>query len=292
MYTIGKRGSAADFRTAADALAARGVEIVTIPRGGETTYHGPGQLVVYPIVSLRPLGVGARAYVEGLEDVVVRTLGRYGIAARVSTVGLPCRPRCPCGWCEGHKGSASCVGPAVQQTLFHPCVLPFTTSAAASRSTPLQGRVPGKTGVWVGERKIGAIGVRISQGVTSHGAALNVSTDLSAFQHIVPCGTPDKEVTSIHRQLAAGQPWRQEVQQQASQQDEAQRLKRQLAAQGLAGAAAASGAAPPLQAPSMQQVADCLLDDFAAHFGFTHFEPLPDVCQLAADLGCYDASPS
>lgn len=84
VYTIGKRGSVADFRTAADALAARGAEIVTIPRGGETTYHGPGQLVVYPIVSLRGLGVGARAYVEGLEDVLVRTLGRYGIAARVS----------------------------------------------------------------------------------------------------------------------------------------------------------------------------------------------------------------
>lgn len=88
MYTIGKRGSAADFRTAADTLAASGAEVVSIPRGGETTYHGPGQLVVYPIVSLRPLGVGARAYVEGLEDVLVRTLGRYGIAARVSCAGV------------------------------------------------------------------------------------------------------------------------------------------------------------------------------------------------------------
>lgn len=171
-------------------------------------------------------------------------------------------------------------------------VLPFTCPLPHPHLPLVQGRVPGKTGVWVGERKIGAIGVRISQGVTSHGAALNVSTDLSAFQHIVPCGTPDKEVTSIHRQLAAGQPWRQEVQQQASQQQEAQRLEQQLAAQGLAGAAAASRAAPSLQAPSMQQVADCFLDDFAAHFGFTQFEPLPDVCQMAADLGCFDASPS
>ncbi|PRW44247.1 Octanoyltransferase [Chlorella sorokiniana] len=236
VYTIGKRGSAADFRTAADALAAHGAEIVTIPRGGETTYHGPGQLVVYPIVSLRLLGVGARAYVEGLEDVLVRTLGRYGIAAR--------------------------------------------------------GRVPGKTGVWVGERKIGAIGVRISQGVTSHGVALNVSTDLSAFQHIVPCGTPDKEVTSIHRQLAAGQQWAHQGQQQASQQEQPgeQREQQQPAAPGMAGLAAA--AASSLQAPSLQQVADCFLDDFAAHFGFTQFEPLPDVCQLAAELGCCNTSTS
>lgn len=84
---MGKRGSAADFHTAAEALAAGGAEVVAVPRGGETTYHGPGQLVVYPIVSLRELGVGARAYVEGLEDCMVRTLGRYGIAARVSICG-------------------------------------------------------------------------------------------------------------------------------------------------------------------------------------------------------------
>ena len=158
---------------------------------------------------------------------------------------------------------------------------------------PAQGRVPGKTGVWVGERKIGAIGVRISQGITCHGAALNVSTDLSAFQHIVPCGTPDKEVTSIHRQLAAGQPWPAHSQQQGEQQQLGEPGGQQAPTQGAAaGAAAAVAVAPSLEAPSLQQVADCFLDDFAAHFGFTQFERLPDVNQLAAQLGCYELSGS
>jgi lipoyl(octanoyl) transferase len=83
---MGKRGSPSDFRVDPQALAARGAELAAPPRGGETTYHGPGQLVVYPIVSLRELGVGPRAYVEGLEDVMVRTLGRHGISARVSSI--------------------------------------------------------------------------------------------------------------------------------------------------------------------------------------------------------------
>jgi lipoyl(octanoyl) transferase len=64
-----------------------------------------------------------------------------------------------------------------------------------------RGRVPGKTGVWVGERKIGAVGVRITHGISSHGIALNVTTDLAAYKHIVPCGTPDKEVTSVLQEL-------------------------------------------------------------------------------------------
>lgn len=74
-------------------------------------------------------------------------------------------------------------------------------TCARSYAPGWQGRVPGKTGVWVGERKIAAVGVRISHGVTSHGIALNVCTDLAAFRHIVPCGTPDKEVTSIQQEL-------------------------------------------------------------------------------------------
>lgn len=180
---------------------------------------------------------------------------------------------------------ASCNIEDSPQPCNHPTPLPRPFP-----SHPAQGRVPGKTGVWVGERKIGAIGVRISQGVTSHGAALNVSTDLSAFQHIVPCGTPDKEVTSIHRQLAAGQQWTPAAQQQDPQAQLGQQREQQVAAPRLAGAAAA--AAVPLAAPSLQQVADCFLDDFAAHFGFTQFEPLPDVRQLAEELGCCDTSAS
>ena len=106
--------------------------------------------MAYPIVSLRPLGLGARAYVESLEDTMVAVAGAYGVAAR--------------------------------------------------------GRVPGRTGVWVGERKLGAVGVRISYGISSHGLALNVDTDLSAFDCIVPCGAPDKAATSLAAEVQAAQP--------------------------------------------------------------------------------------
>ncbi|EFJ43580.1 hypothetical protein VOLCADRAFT_65732 [Volvox carteri f. nagariensis] len=145
VYTLGKRGKESDFRTSRKEIEATGAEICSVPRGGEVTFHGPGQLVAYPIVGVRQAGLGARAYVEGLEDSIIDCLAKYGITAR--------------------------------------------------------GRVPGATGVWVAERKIAAIGVRISQGVSSHGLALNVDTDLSYFHHIVPCGIADKEVTSIRKEL-------------------------------------------------------------------------------------------
>lgn len=145
VFTVGKRGTSRDFLTDTQELGRLGIDVVRVPRGGETTYHGPGQLVAYPIVDLRQLGLGARAFVEGLEDAMVQTAGCFGIQAR--------------------------------------------------------GRVPGKTGVWVGERKLGAVGVRITHGISSHGIALNVTTDLSAYKHIVPCGTPDKEMTSLLREL-------------------------------------------------------------------------------------------
>jgi lipoate-protein ligase B len=119
------------------ALAALGAAVHLTPRGGDATFHGPGQLVIYPVLSLRRLGCGARAYVEGLEDVMAAVAASHGVRAA--------------------------------------------------------GRLPGAPGVWVdGRRKLGAVGVRVSQGVTTHGAALNVATDLSFFTHIVPCGIHDK----------------------------------------------------------------------------------------------------
>ncbi|KAK9825202.1 hypothetical protein WJX81_008281 [Elliptochloris bilobata] len=146
VYTLGKRGSSKDFRTAPEQLQAQGAEVHLSDRGGEVTYHGPGQVVMYPIVNLRRLGVGARAYVEGLEDAMVRVAGAYGVSAR--------------------------------------------------------GRVPARTGVWVGDRKLGAVGVRISHGVATHGVALNVATDLRAFAPIVACGLAGAVATSLHAELA------------------------------------------------------------------------------------------
>lgn len=148
VYTMGKRGSRDDFKRTREELrdiVSEDVDIVSVPRGGETTYHGPGQIVAYPIVNLRHLGLGARAYVESLEDSMIDTAASYGLSCK--------------------------------------------------------GRIPGKTGVWVGDRKIGAVGVAISGGVTRHGIAFNASPDLSAFEHIVACGERIPNATSLAREL-------------------------------------------------------------------------------------------
>ena len=127
-------------------LAARRVEVVETGRGGDITYHGPGQLVVYPIFDLRPDRCDVHRYVRDLEEVMIRVCESYGVIA---------------------------------------------------------GRLAGLSGTWVDDRKIGAIGVRISRWITSHGLAFNVSTDLSFFDLIVPCGIADKAVTSLERELGS-----------------------------------------------------------------------------------------
>ncbi|MDR2413425.1 MAG: lipoyl(octanoyl) transferase LipB [Odoribacteraceae bacterium] len=143
VYTLGKNGNEANM------LAPGGVTLVRVDRGGDVTYHGPGQLVVYPVIDLASTGSGARAYVEWLEEIVTRVIARHGITGE---------------------------------------------------------RLPGATGVWVEPsgsrpRKICAIGIKCSRGVTTHGFALNVNTDLDYFKRVNPCGFADKGVTSIAREL-------------------------------------------------------------------------------------------
>lgn len=126
----------------------QGIEVRDTDRGGRVTYHGPGQLVAYPIVSLRPYGDDVLAYVRGLERVMISALAERGVEA---------------------------------------------------------GLREGETGVWVGSRKIGSIGVHVSRGVTTHGLAINVSNDLQPFEWIVPCGIEGCQVTSLSRELGAAQ---------------------------------------------------------------------------------------
>lgn len=147
-FTVGKRRTLHNLLASPADLVSLGAEVYTTERGGDITYHGPGQPVLYPILGLRDLRVGVRAYVEGLEDVMVEVCKRHGVDAR--------------------------------------------------------GRMEQETGVWVqGLRKIGAIGVRVSSGsITSHGFAFNVNPNLAHFNHIVPCGIRDKEVTSLEKEIS------------------------------------------------------------------------------------------
>jgi lipoyl(octanoyl) transferase len=139
VITLGRNGHMENLLADDDILARAGISFYPTDRGGDVTYHGPGQLVGYPILDLRDWKRDVGAYVRAVEETIIATLAEYSIEA---------------------------------------------------------GRIPKLTGVWVGERKIAAIGVHLSRWVTSHGFALNVSTDLSYFQYIVPCGLT-KPVTSM-----------------------------------------------------------------------------------------------
>jgi len=152
VYTFGKSADITNLLVDADFLKTIDAEVYETDRGGDITYHGPGQLVGYPIINLRKHGIGVKKYVETLEVSIIKTLESFNILAY---------------------------------------------------------QIEGLTGIWVGEesevkRKIGAIGIRVRNGVSMHGFALNVTTDLSYFNHIVPCGIANKEVTSIYQETGSG----------------------------------------------------------------------------------------
>jgi lipoate-protein ligase B len=142
-YTIGRSGTRDHVFLTENELAARGITCLEVDRGGDVTYHGPGQLVGYPILDLGPTPDVGR-YLRLLEGSLIDVLSDFGISSD---------------------------------------------------------RLSGYTGVWIGNRKIAAIGVKVAQGVTTHGFALNVTTDLSYFSHILPCGIPDKGITSMAVEL-------------------------------------------------------------------------------------------
>ena len=144
VITLGVKGDGgrANILATTSRLAELGIAVHESGRGGDVTYHGPGQVVGYPIIDLKPDRCDVHRYVRDVEEVMIRTCADYGLTA---------------------------------------------------------GRIKGLTGAWVGAEKIGAIGVRISRWITSHGFAFNVGTALDHFRLIVPCGISDRGVTSLER---------------------------------------------------------------------------------------------
>lgn len=143
-YTLGKVAEKENLISSEVQLKELGVSVYEIDRGGDITYHGPGQIVGYPIIKLSDWKEDTHLYLRGLEEVIIQTCAEYGL---------------------------------------------------------ITGRNSKHTGVWIGERKIAAIGIKISRWVTMHGFAFNVNTDLNYFGGIIPCGIKDKDVTSLQREL-------------------------------------------------------------------------------------------
>lgn len=140
VFTLGRGANSANILADHERLTSLSIEVHETGRGGDVTYHGPGQMVGYPIINLKPDRCDVHRYVRDVEEVLIRVIGDFGITGE---------------------------------------------------------RIKGLTGVWVGNEKVAAIGVRIARWITSHGFALNVSTDLDYFRLIVPCGITDKGVTSL-----------------------------------------------------------------------------------------------
>jgi lipoyl(octanoyl) transferase len=148
VYTKGRRSTADELPMGEDWYRMQGIEVTDTDRGGRVTYHGPGQLVGYPIVDLGAYGDDVHEYIRRMERVMIESLGEWGVEARC---------------------------------------------------------IEGQTGVWVGDRKIGSIGVHVDRGVTTHGFAINVNNDLQPFEWIVPCGIEACRMTSLTRELGAEQ---------------------------------------------------------------------------------------
>ena len=155
VITLGRGSREADLLTDEADLKARGIAVERVDRGGEISYHGPGQLVGYPILDLRGHGQDLHRYLRDLEEMIIQTLAVYGLQGE---------------------------------------------------------RVPRRTGVWVQDRKIAALGIKVSRWVSMHGWALNITTDLTPFRRdIIPCGISDRDVTSLAELLPGQTPARAEV---------------------------------------------------------------------------------
>ncbi|HKJ81203.1 MAG TPA: lipoyl(octanoyl) transferase LipB [Ignavibacteriaceae bacterium] len=143
-YTLGKVADKRNLISSKEYLEKNKISVYDIDRGGDITYHGPGQIVGYPIIDLKSWVMDTHKYLRALEEVIIETCAEYGV-----------------------KGT----------------------------------RNPKYTGVWIEDRKIAAIGIKVSRWITMHGFAFNINTDLDLFNGIIPCGISDKEVTSLGKEI-------------------------------------------------------------------------------------------
>ena len=143
VFTLGRRGGRECLLVSEEFLEKSGVQVIQVERGGNITFHGPGQLVVYPIVDLQTAGIKVVDFVSGLEEVMLLTAAQWGIAAE---------------------------------------------------------RNPANRGIWVGPHKMGSIGIAVRRGISFHGLALNVQTDLTPFSWIQPCGLKDVGMTTMQQE--------------------------------------------------------------------------------------------
>ena len=149
VFTLGRRGERGHLKVTEAFLKSKGVPIVHVERGGDITYHGHGQLVVYPIIYLGKEGLGVKEYVTGLEEVMIRSAGDFGIKSE---------------------------------------------------------RDPRNRGVWIGNNKLGSIGIAIRHGISFHGFAFNVNLAMEPFTWINPCGLQEIGMTSLERELSGKMP--------------------------------------------------------------------------------------
>ena len=196
VYTLGKSGHAENLLVGREMLERLGAQFYHIDRGGDITFHGPGQLVVYPILDLERLGIGLRAYIEALEECVIRVAAHYGLRtgriAGASGVWLGAGT---------DYGAAPAAAEAGKKAAATEDAATATEDAATAKEDAAEGaaRCIG-TAADGPTRKLCAIGVRSSRYITMHGFALNVSTDLRWFERINPCGFRDRGATSLERE--------------------------------------------------------------------------------------------
>ena len=195
VITISRRKSAPDHLLAtAEMLAAQGVTVEETDRGGDITYHGPGQLVAYPIIRLNPLGLNIGRYMRLLEAIIIETVAAFGIEGQ--------RDTCATGvWVSSSKFEVQSSELRNQES---------ETNNQKPEDPAACGLAPGASNL----AKLAALGVRVSRGVTMHGLALNVATNLSHFNLIVPCGLVGRPVTTMQAMLGDRTPSMSEVKEQ------------------------------------------------------------------------------